>query len=126
MDYQTIKLIHITCVILSGSFFLLRGMWMLRESAMLQQRWVKTFPHLIDTTLLTSAIILAVWSGQIPFVQSWLSAKVLALLVYIVLGTIALKRGKTKRVRIIALIAALLTFAYIVAVAVTRQPMIFN
>ena len=126
MSYLAIKYIHITCAILSGSLFLLRGYWMLVESEMLQRRWVKVVPHIVDTLLLTSALIMVFWSGQYPFVQSWLTAKVIALIVYIALGTIALKRGKTKAVRSGALLAAIVTFAYIVSVALTRQAMIFT
>lgn len=124
MNYLALKYLHITCAALSGSFFLLRGIWMLRESDMLQQRWVKVLPHIVDTLLLGSALIMVFWSAQYPFVQPWLTAKVLALLAYIGLGTVALKRGKTKAVRSWAFIAALATFAYIVAVALTRQAMI--
>ena len=94
---------------------------MLLDSPMLQQRWVRVVPHVVDTLLLTSALVLVFWSAQYPFVQTWLTAKVLALVAYIVLGTIALKRGKSKGVRSFALLAALATFAYIVAVAQTRQ-----
>ena len=61
---------------------------------MLQQRWVKIVPHVVDTLLLVSALTLVFWSDQYPFEQPWLTAKVLALIVYIALGTIALKRGK--------------------------------
>ena len=121
MNYLTVKHIHISFAILSGSFFLLRGLWMLADSPLLQRRWVRTVPHAIDTLLLGSALVLVFWSGQYPFVQGWLTAKVLALIAYIVLGTIALKRGKTKGVRSFALLAALAIFAYIVAVALTRQ-----
>ena len=124
VNYLAIKYLHITSVVLSGSFFLLRGFWMLRESDLLQQRWVKVLPHIIDTLLLSSALVMVFWSHQYPFVQPWLTAKVLALIVYIGLGTVALKRGKTRAVRIWAFIAALVTFAYIVAVALTRQAMI--
>ena len=95
---------------------------MLRDSARLQQRWVRIAPHVIDTLLLASALTMAFWSGQYPFVQPWLTAKVLALLAYIGIGTVALKRGRTKRTRTIAFVAALAVFAYIVRVAVTRQP----
>ena len=126
MNYLAIKYLHITSVALSGSFFLLRGFWMLRESDMLQQRWVKVLPHIIDTLLLSSALIMVFWSAQYPFVQPWLTAKVIALIAYIGLGTVALKRGKTKAVRTWAWLAALATFAYIVAVALTRQAMIFS
>ncbi len=125
MDYGAIKHLHIACVLLSGSLFLLRGIWMLCDSSLLQQRWVKIAPHLIDTVLLTSAIVMVVWSGQYPFVQNWLTAKVVALVTYIVLGTIALKRGKTKAVRVCAFIAALAVFAYIGSVAMTRQVLVF-
>ena len=121
MNYLAIKHIHITFAAVSGAFFLLRGLWMLLDSPMLQQRWVRVVPHVVDTLLLTSALVLVFWSGQYPFVQPWLTAKVLALVAYIVLGTVALKRGKTRGVRTFALLAALATFAYIVAVAQTRQ-----
>ena len=121
MNYLAIKHLHITCAILSGSFFLLRGLWMLADSPLLQRRWVRVVPHVVDTLLLGSALVMVFWSGQYPFVQSWLTAKLLALVAYIVLGTVALKRGKTKGVRAFAMFAALATFAYIVAVALTRQ-----
>lgn len=121
VNYLAIKHLHITFAILSGSFFLLRGLWMLRDSPMLKRRWVKVVPHIVDTLLLGSALVLVFWSRQYPFVQAWLTAKVLALVVYIVLGTVALKRGKTRGVRAFALFAALATFAYIVAAALTRD-----
>jgi uncharacterized membrane protein SirB2 len=121
MDYYAIKQLHITCAVLSGSLFLLRGIWMLRESPMLQWRTVRILPHIIDTVLLTSAITMVVWSGQYPFVQNWLTAKVLALIVYIVLGSVALKAGTTKTARVIAFIAALSVFIFIVLVALTKQ-----
>lgn len=126
MSYLALKHFHVTCAVLSGSLFLLRGFWMLLESPTLQRRWVRTAPHVIDTLLLTSALIMVFWSGQYPFVQNWLTAKVIALLVYIGLGTIALKRGKTKAIRIAAFIGALLVFTYIVGVALTRQATIIG
>ncbi len=123
MNYLVVKHLHITFAVLSGSFFVLRGIWMLLDSSMLQRRWVKVVPHAVDTLLLTTALIMVFWSGQHPFVQAWLTAKVIALFVYIGLGTIALKRGRTKAVRTAALLAALAVFGYIVAVAVTRHAM---
>ena len=124
MNYLVIKQLHITFALLSGSFFLLRGIWMLGESPLLQQRWVKVVPHVVDTLLLSSALVMVFWSGQYPFAQPWLTAKVLALIVYIGLGTVALKRGKTRLVRTVAMFAALATFGYIVAVALTRQALL--
>lgn len=122
MSYLAVKHLHVTCAFLSISLFLLRGIWMLQGSPLLGRRWVKIVPHVIDTVLLGSALVMVFWSGQYPFVQPWLTAKVLALVAYIVLGTIALKRGKSKPVRLAAFLAALAVFAYIVKVALTRLP----
>lgn len=121
MTYLLLKHLHITCVVLSGLGFALRGFWMLQESARLQARWVRVLPHVIDTLLLLSALSMAFLSSQYPFAQDWLTAKLAGLLVYIFLGAVALKRGKTKEIRRLALIGALLAFVYIISVALTRQ-----
>lgn len=123
MLYLALKTIHVSCVVLTINLFLLRGFWMLQDSARLQQRWVRTLPHVIDATLLTSALLLAWTVGQYPGVHVWLTAKVLALLVYIGLGTVAIKRGKTKRIKVAAWLGAIMVFGYIVSVALTRQPL---
>jgi uncharacterized membrane protein SirB2 len=123
MDYLQLKHFHMTCAALSGGFFLVRGGWMLSGSTLLQRRWVKTVPHIVDTLLLASAIGLAIWSHQYPIQMPWLSAKLVALIAYIVLGAVALKYGRTKPVRIGAFAGALATFGYIVAVAVTKSPL---
>lgn len=117
-----LKFIHVGCVILSLASFTLRASWMLTAPARLRERWVRIAPHMIDTVLLASAVALAFQIKQGPFVHHWLTAKVLALVVYIVLGSIALKRGKTRRVRIAALMGATMMFFYIIAVALTRSP----
>jgi uncharacterized membrane protein SirB2 len=123
LDTALIKSIHICCVALSYSLFLLRGVWMLRDSPQLQKRWVKIAPHTVDTVLLASAITLAWQLGISPLTHSWLAAKIVALLLYIIIGTFALKRGKTKRVRFVAWITAQVVFLYIVGVAATHNPM---
>ena len=120
-SYILLKYLHIACVVLSGTGFVLRGAWMMRDSPMLARRWVRVVPHVVDTVLLASAIALAVMIRQYPLVQAWLTAKVLGLIAYIGLGTIALKRGRTRAVRITAFWGALLVFAYIVAVAITKS-----
>lgn len=101
--------------------FFVRGVWMMRSPTWLQRRWVQIVPHVVDTLLLLSAIAMALMIRQYPFVAPWLTAKLLALLVYIGLGTIALKRGKSRGTRIAAWVAAQLVFFYIVAVALTRS-----
>lgn len=121
MSYLAIKHLHMTAVILSGLFFTVRGIWMLTDSGLLKRRWARVAPHVIDTILLASALILVFWSGQYPFAQGWLTAKVLALIAYIAVGMVALKYGRSKKIRATAFVIALLLFAYILKVAVTRQ-----
>jgi uncharacterized membrane protein SirB2 len=124
MDYLGLKHFHMSCAALSGSLFLLRGVWMLRASNLLQAKWVRIAPHIVDTLLLASAIGLAIWSQQYPGQQPWLTAKVGALLGYIVLGSIALKRGRTRGQRLAAFAGALALFAYIVLLAITKRTFI--
>ncbi len=120
--YLLLKHAHMTCAALSILLFSVRGYWMLTASNQLTQRWVRILPHIIDTLLLTSAIALTVVLAQYPLQQSWLTAKVVALLAYILFGTIALKRGKTRTIRITALLLAWLSVGYIVWVARSHYP----
>jgi uncharacterized membrane protein SirB2 len=120
-----LKHLHVTCVVLSISGFLVRGVWMMQESPWLQKKWVRVAPHIIDTILLGSAILLAIQIQQYPFVQNWLTAKVLALIAYIVVGAVGLKYGRTKKIRIAAWLVAIAIFLYIVLVALTHQVLPF-
>jgi len=120
--YSLIKHVHVTCVVLSGIGFLLRGIWMLAASPLLSRRLTRWLPHVVDSLLLLSALALAFMVHQYPFRDSWLTAKVLGLLGYIGLGTVALKRGRTRLQRLVAWVAALVVYFYIVSVAVTKQP----
>jgi uncharacterized membrane protein SirB2 len=117
-----LKYIHVTSVALSYSLFFVRGIWMLRDSPLLQQRWVRIAPHTVDTVLLASAIALAWQLGYSPLTHAWLAAKITALLFYIVIGSVALKRGKNRRIRVIAWMTAQAIFIYIVSVALTHDP----
>lgn len=120
-----IKYLHITCAALSLLSFIIRGFWMLQDNPLLQARLTKIAPHIIDTLLLISAITLAVQWHLSPLEQPWLAAKIIALLLYIGLGTVALKRGKTKKTKVTAWIAALFVFGYIAMVAVSKSPFLF-
>ncbi|MDN3519359.1 SirB2 family protein [Aquisalimonas lutea] len=119
--YLLLKHVHQISAGLSLVLFIIRGLWMMTGSGMLRRTWVRVLPHVVDTVLLASALALAWTIAQYPFVHGWVTAKVLALVVYIALGTVALKRGRTLRVRVTAWIAALAVFGYIVAVAVTKD-----
>jgi uncharacterized membrane protein SirB2 len=121
-DYFLLKNTHVTCVVLSYLGFFVRGIWMMRASPLLERRWVRIVPHVVDTLLLASAIALAVLLRQNPLVQSWLAAKIIALVAYIVLGVFALRRGRTRADRMGFWVAAQAVFFYIVAVALTRDP----
>ena len=116
-----LKSIHITCVALSYSLFFVRGVWMLLESPLAQSRLAKLARDIVDTLLLGSAILLAWKLGISPLQHAWLAAKIIALLVYIIIGSVALKRGKTKRIRLTAWLLAQGVFIYIVSVAVTHD-----
>ena len=121
--YLALKYTHLIAIVLSLSLFVLRGAWMMAGSAALQQRWVRIAPHIVDTVLLVSAVTLAVTLGYKPSENPWIIAKLVALVVYIVLGLFALRLGKTRGVRITAFFVALVVFAYLVGVALTKSPM---
>jgi len=116
-----IKIVHVSCVVLSFLAFSIRGIWMLNESPLLNKRWVKIFPHIIDASLLVSALAL-IYVMSLPVLQSnWLLAKIIALIIYIVIGSVALKWGRTKKVRMFAFFLALIVFLFIVSVAMTKS-----
>jgi len=119
--YFALKYLHMLCAVLSGSGFVLQGVWMMARSPLLDHRLTRTVPHVIDTVFLGSAIALAALSGQYPFVAPWVTAKVSGLVIYIVLGALAL-RGRSMRLRVVAFLAAVTTFAWIVSVALTKNP----
>ena len=119
--YIALKLVHVTAAILTISGFALRGFWMLTGSPNLDRRAVKIAPHIVDSVFLLSGIGL-IWVLHLPVLsQPWLVAKLLALVLYIVLGTVALRRGKTKKTRTIALMLAILAFAYIAGTAMSKS-----
>ncbi|MFO1314380.1 MAG: SirB2 family protein [Burkholderiales bacterium] len=120
--YAALKSVHVACVAASLALFVVRGTWMLRAPERLRAPWVRVVPHVVDTLLLVSAVALAALLRIDPLAHGWLAAKIAGLCVYIVLGTVALKRGRTRAARITAFAAALVVFAYIVSVAVAKSP----
>ena len=116
------KYIHVSCVVITISFFLVRGLWVIFNSNLKDQKWPKKLAPTIDTVLLVSAVVYAIKIQQYPFVDSWLTAKIIGLLFYIGFGVVALTYGKTKGIKIMAFTGALLSFMYIVLVAMTKNP----
>lgn len=123
--YVPLKHLHVTCVALSFVLFFLRGIWHLRDTAMIRRTWVRVLPHLVDSVLLTTAVGLALILRQYPLVDDWLTAKVAALLLYIGLGIFAFRFASDKKQQVIAWFAALCVFGYIVSVALSRSALPF-
>ena len=120
ISYLLIKQLHISCALLSLLGFSLRGYWMWRESDLLQASLTRILPHIIDSLLLLTAITLVIMSRQYPLLVGWVTIKIGLLLLYIGFGTMALKRGKTRQLRINYLIISILTIAAIFSVALTK------
>jgi len=120
--YVLLRSIHLSCVGLTFVSFTTRGLWMWFSPERLERPWVRITPHVIDTLLLASAIGLAITIRQYPFVNGWLTAKLIGLLIYIGLGMIALHHGRSLMIRLAAFLAALLVFGYIVLVARAHYP----
>ncbi len=123
--YFALKHTHMLLAAISIIGFIIRGALRLCNSPALQRKWVRIVPHIVDTFLLLTAIGLMINIGQYPFVNGWLTAKFLGLLVYIGLGVVALRVAKTQPLRVIAYLLAIATFFYIGAVAVTKSPLPF-
>ena len=120
--YPQIRTVHIAAVIASGLLFLLRG-----AAVQLGAKWAMAAPlrylsYSIDTVLLTAALMLVTILHQYPFVHGWLTAKVVLLVVYVVLGSFALKRGRTRTVRVSCWVGALLVYLFIVSIARAHSP----
>lgn len=119
MSYIALKHLHITAAALSLLLFIIRAYWSVTGSAALQKKLIRMSPHVIDTILLICGLAMA-WT--IGFNQSWIWAKPVALVMYIGVGTVAIKRGKTPASRLIAALIAVVIFSYIVGVALQRSP----
>jgi uncharacterized membrane protein SirB2 len=119
-SYLILKHIHMTAVVLSGLFLVLRGGWLLQSSPQLKAKWVKISPHVIDSVLLFSAIAMLVVAGQFP---AWVHVKMTLLLVYIGLGMMAFKKAKTAVQKVSFLVAALLVYMFIISVAIAKSPL---
>ncbi len=122
--YLALKHIHLTFVVLSLLAFFVRGIWLFINSSMLSKKWVKILPHIISTILLVSGIVLAVHLSMSPGSQPWLMAKIIGLIAYIGLGVAAFK-VPNPNVRKALWVSALIVFAYIVSVAISRNPLGF-
>jgi uncharacterized membrane protein SirB2 len=119
MSYLALKHLHTTAAALSLIFFVVRAYWSVLASPTLQNKFVRIAPHVIDTVLLACGLAMAFTIG---FNQGWIWAKLIALVLYIVVGTMAIKRGKTPASRAVSALVAIAIFIYIVGVAIKQNP----
>ena len=123
MDYALIKLIHQTAVALSVTGFFVRGAASLADASWVRGRLAKTVPHLVDSLLLLSGLTLA-WTLRLtPDRAPWLLAKLVGLVVYVALGVVALRPGRSRGVRAAAWLGALSVIGWMVSVAITNHPL---
>lgn len=120
--YPQILAAHVAAVIASGSLFCVRGALALRGWPHVMHPALRYGSMAIDTALLAAGVTLMFVIGQYPFVDGWLTTKLILLVVYIALGTLALKRARTQTMRVTCYLLALATFAWIVSVAIARDP----
>ena len=120
--YLTLKVIHIVCAVVTISGFILRGYWMMISSDLLGRKMTRIAPHVVDTVFLLSGVAMLYATSLNPFTQGWLVAKFAGLIGYVILGTVALKRGPTRQIRFIAFVGAIALFGYVVGAALARSP----
>lgn len=121
--YMQLRHTHMALAAVSVAIFTVRGLLMLAESRHVQAPWLKYPSYLVDTCLLTAALILTTIIHQYPFQTGWLTMKVVLLVIYVVLGAVALKRGRTRAIRVTAFVAALLTVGFLFTVARAHHPL---
>lgn len=121
MSIEIFKFVHVSCALISISGFLARSWFKFTAPHHLRLPWVRVAPHVIDTLLLASAIVLVILTRQYPFVTAWVTAKLLALFAYIGFGLLTLRFARTQKQMLVGFIGACLSFSYIMAVALTQQ-----
>lgn len=124
-EYILLKNFHILTVIISISLFILRFFWKMTHSTMMEQRWIKIAPHINDTLLLLSGIVLLFITHFYPFTLQgkWLTEKLVVVMIYILLGFVVLsKKPRSSVSRSAAFIAALASLYLIIQLALTKMP----
>lgn len=118
-----VRLLHVSCVIASGCLFLLRGLPLLAGSAPFDPLRLRRLSYAVDSLLLAAAITLMIGLHAWPTTQAWIAVKLLLVLAYIVLGSLALKRGRTPAIRRACFIVAVAIYLSIVAIARGHDPL---
>lgn len=119
-----LKMIHISTAFISILLFLLRG-YLHFSHTQTKGKFLKIAPHANDTILLITALLLALQIQQYPLSHHWLTAKVVALLIYIGLGMVALHSSQSRGIQVVAWVLAIIVFGYIVGVAINRSALLW-
>ncbi|MCI1030068.1 SirB2 family protein [Pantoea dispersa] len=125
--YPLIKNFHLLTVAITITLFLLRFYWLTPGSALLQRRWVRIAPHINDTFLLLSGALLVLITHFYPFTPqgSWLTEKLLAVIIYIALGSVALsRRPRSMATRWVACLVAVVALLLVIKLAMTKMPLL--
>lgn len=125
MDYMTVKWVHECMVALSITGFTARGIGSLSGAQWVRHRLSRTLPHVVDTLLLGSALWLAFALRLSPLDAPWLATKLILLVCYIGLGMVALRPSRAPWVRLVAFVAAIAVFGWIVGAAIMKTPLGF-
>lgn len=123
--YPQVRHAHIGLVAVSGVLFALRGIGVLAGAGWSMRRPVRLLSQVIDTALLGAALLLLYLLQLNPFAIPWLATKLALLAVYIVLGSFALKRARSRPARASFFVAALSVFAFMIGVALAHHPLGF-
>ena len=121
--YSQVRAVHIGVVLASGALFALRGAGALSGAHWPLAGTVRYLSYGIDTTLLSAGLMLVAMLPAAMFANHWLTAKLLLLVLYVALGSFALKRGRTARVRASCFAAALLVYACMLSIARAHHPL---
>lgn len=123
--YMFLKHLHLTTIAISVTLLVLRFIGSMLNASVMQKRWVKIVPHINDTILLLTGVGLIAVTGFYPFTphSAWLTEKLLGVVIYILLGFVALREGKNKAIRTFALLGALGWIWLIAQMAMTKVPL---
>jgi uncharacterized membrane protein SirB2 len=123
MNYLLLKQIHLSLAALSIGGFVLRWIWRMLQSPLAMTRWARIVPHVVDTVFLATAVLLSSMAGPGSMGAAWFSAKIIGLVLYILLGMVAMRSAPAAKSSVPAFIAAVVVFGWIVTVAVTKSPL---
>ncbi|MCW9024562.1 MAG: SirB2 family protein [Gammaproteobacteria bacterium] len=122
MLYSFIKNLHLATVSFSIVFFIIRGLWKFNHSNWYRKKWARRLSQLNDIILLSCGIFMAISLQQYPFVHQWLTAKLILLVIYILLGMLALHWARSRQLQLGAWLSAILVYGYLVGTALNRTP----